>query len=466
MTGLTCVVDRNYYSLYDPNADSVRATFTIVGAVAGDTITVDLTRLDGYGSVLSTSITLSAGQTSATATLALDEATDSDGFLVCRHGSYQVQATGTNGSSTVSANSTTFQVVLITPEEMKSVWLQGVPLHATGKVAPVLQPQLVTGVTLDAPYHHLKGVFPLTYSPASGLSWNGGAAVAVPASPGTILLPNADSTDYVTAQVSPSLLPASSANESIVLDDQPISDYLLVRQLDQAQGFLEAFLYTFLEPTYSATDPNTLAQGPETAVFTGWADHTAIPQSYYRPKDFMRWMALIIPYNRLLKVHNLTGYFNATLTLQITLDWIVWNETNAEVEMVPSNGAVVTWQFYESAMLQFLFIYNHIPSFWHYWITSGLRHLFEEHAMVREALAKKAAIDIIAQAGLAYSAGRESFRTERDRVVSETRMERPYPGAALAKEYKDWLFGPKGDGKGGYLTKIRNRLVSLPLIVI
>ncbi len=473
MTGLSVVVDRQEYSLYDPNADSINVTFTITGAQAGDTISADLVRLDGYGSVLSASVSLASSQSTASLVFALDQARDADGHLVCRHGQYQVQAIGT--PTTVSANSTTFYVSLISVEEMKAVWLQGVPLHSAGQVGPVLQPQLVTGVTLDIPSHHLRGQYELAYTAGSPgtLTWNGGTAVPVPAVPSKVILPftNNQDQDHVVATIAPNMLPGTSVTETIVVDDRPIDDYMIRRQLDLAQGFLEAFLYTFLEPTYSGTDPNTLAQGPESSVFTGWCDHTAIPQTYYRPRDFMRWMALVLPYNRLLKVHNLTGYFNATLTLEITLDWIVWNETNAEVELVPSNGAVVTWQFYESAMLQFLFIYNSIPSFWHYWITSGLRHLYEEHSIVREALAKKAAVDIIHQAGLAYSAGRESYRTERDRVVSDTRFERPFPGAALAQNYWEWLFGKGGDLRRGgmtrgYLTRIRQRLIGPQFVVV
>jgi hypothetical protein len=180
----------------------------------------------------------------------------------------------------------------------------------------------------------------------------------------------------------------------------------------------------------------------------------------------MRWMTVRMPTNRLLKVHNLTGWFNATLALDITLDWIVWNELNGEVELVPSNGAVVTWQFYESAMLQFLFVYNHIPSFWHYWVTAGLPDLHGVFAVVREAIAKKAALDLIAQAGLAYSAGTQSIRISRDSVMDDVKFEAGFPGAALHESYRHWLFGDKASGKGGHLNAIRKRFAGFDAVIL
>lgn len=468
MTGLSVLVDASEYGRYDPVNNTVNAYATISGAVAGDTLTGNLVRLDGYGSVLAVSVTLAAGQSSQLLSFPLSSCLDADGNYIARAGSYQVQLTGSNGSGTVTANSPVFAVSLITVSELTNTWLQGVPLFNQGMIGPVQQPQAVTGVTLAVPSHHLKGPFVLQFTAGSPstLSWDGGAAVPVPAAPGQIVLPNAQNNDHVVAAVSPVLLPASSAAETIYVDDIALGSSFIQSQLRYAQGFIEGFCYFFCEPTYVATDPNTLAQGPETSVFTGWADEIAIPQTYYRPKDFMRWMSIVLPYNRLLKVHNLTGYFNSTLTLEITLDWIVWNETNAETELVPSNGAVVTWQFYESAMLQFLFIYNSIPSFWHYWLTCGMRDLYGERQVIREAIAKKAAIDIITQAGLAYSAGRRRFTTERDKVRSDTWLEDGTPGAALANEYRRWLFGPGGDGANGYLRKIKNRWIGPQFVVV
>lgn len=440
----------------------------ISGANAGDSLTLNLVRQDGYGSVLATATTLSAGQTIYTATFDLEDALDTDGFNVARHGLYYVLATGT-GLPTTGIQSETFRVSVISTDTMKNLWLPGVPLTSLGTVDVLRQPQILTGVTVTrVPQSHMKGSFSLSYAvgPPQTLSWNGGPAVSIPTGFSSQVLTEANGTDYIEVKVNSFLLPITSTSENLVIDDKQFSDDTIQGLLEFAQNYVEQKVFFYAEPTYDSTDPNTLAEGPETAVFSGWSDVPAdVPQSYYRPKDFMRWMTMQMPKNRILKVHNLTGYFNATLTLDITLDWIVWNEFNGEVELVPSNGAIVTWQFYESAMLQFLFIYNHIPSFWHFWITCGLPTLRGEYSVVREAIAKKAAIDIIAQAGLAYSSGLSGYRISRDQVQEDIRFEQGTPGANLAKQYDRWLNGDE-HGRNSNLSKIRQRFVGVrPLVV-
>ena len=365
---VTVTVDAHEYSVSEHGRQIVTAYLIFPAASSGDQFTVDLVREDGFGSISTVTVPLSAGQTQATAAFDLRDAKDTYGFVVARHGWYNVQATQQSTSATTASE--TFYVGLVTVDELKNLWCYGVPFDEAGSNGLVVQPRAVTGVTIPTvPSQLPRGVHTLAYQPPGDgtyatLSWDGGATVNLTQlGPADYALINQAGTDYVKVRVVPGQLPTSAATESLIVDRLAIDDEYLRRLIDMAQGFIEQGIWAFAEPTYIGTDPQTLAQGPETNVFTGWCDHTGIPQSYYRPRDFMRWMAMVMPYNRLLKVLNLTGYFNATLTLQVTLDWIVWNETNGEVELVPSNGAVVTWQFYESAMLQFLYIYNHIPSF-------------------------------------------------------------------------------------------------------
>jgi len=459
-------VDNDEYSIYSPNYKDVTATCLIQGAEAGDTFALSLVRMDGYGIVWTTNVTLSAGQTTYTQVIPLSDCTDVDGINVARHGLYQVQAAGATGISGTVA-SPTFRVSVVTTDEMRSVWLNGVNLWSTSQVGVVRQPQIVTGVTVErVPDYHLKGVYTLVYKAnPQTLSWNGGATVTVPAGVSRLSLLDASNEQFIEVKTVSQLMPAADTQENLIVDDLPITTETVQRLLDYGQNGVEQKIWFFAEPTYVATDPNTLAQGPETNVLTGWADVTAIPVSYYRPKDFMRWMSVQMPYKRLVKVHNLTGYFNSTLTLDITLDWIVWNEMNGELELVPSNGAIVTWQFYESAMLQFLFIYNHIPSFWHYWITSGLRTLDGDYAIVREAIAKRGALDLIKQAGLSYAGGAKSRRISRDQVVEDVAFEEGFPGASLAREYRRWLYGDD-QGRNSNLIAIRKRFGGLTATVL
>ncbi len=344
------------FSINEHGHNIVTAVLTFPAYPSGTTLTVDLVRADGYGAVLTNTIPLANGQTSATTTLPLADALDTYGHNIARHGWYTVEATS---STNDSGASDVFYVALVTVNELKNLWCYGVPFDRAGANGLVLQPREILGVTVPTvPPQHPRGAYPLAFQPAASgqpatLAWNGGPATAITQmQPADYVLLNQTGQDYLRVYVVPALLPDQAVTETLIIDAQSMDDEYLRRLIDMAQGFIEQAIFCFAEPTYVGTDPNTLAAGPETNVFTGWCDHTAIPQSYYRPRDFMRWMAMVMPYNRILKVLNLTGYFNHTLTLQVTLDWIVWNETNGEVELVPSNGAVVTWQFYESAMLQ------------------------------------------------------------------------------------------------------------------
>ncbi len=467
-TALTAQVDREEYNMYLPGSEIVYATITPTNAVAGETVTVEVVRLDGFGAILTQTQTLTSGQGPFTLAFDLRTALDSYGHRTARHGSYNVEATSSTGPI---ATSSTFYVSLVTTDELKYQWCHGVPFNQSAQTGVVQQPKLVTGVGVSfVPPQHKRGVFALVYT--SGviptLSWDGGTAVnLVNPSVAMYTLLNANQSDYIQVKVRPTQLPTANQTEPLIVDALPMDDSYLRNLITMSQGYCENFLTFYAEPTYVATDPNTLAQGPETNVYSGWADHTAIPQSYYRPRDFMRWMSIVMPYNRVLKVLNLTGYFNATLTLDVTLDWIVWNETNGEVELVPSNGAIVTWQFYESAMLQFLYIYNHIPSFWHFWMITGLRHDHELHAPLRELIAKKAAYDAIAQVGNAFAGGLASRQTSRDGASGNVTFQTKYPWAELAKQYGTWVHGPGMDnGKGSMLLKIKKRGTGPQFVVI
>ncbi len=465
---MSVYTDATEYSRFESSRDTITVFVSITGANAGDILTLNLVRMDGYGSVLAQSITLSAGQTLCQTTFDLADAIDSDGYNVARHGLYTVQASGTGLALTYL--SPEFQVSIITVDEMKNIWLGGVNLYSNSMVGVMRQPSAVTGVQVTrVPTSHMKGNFTLVYDsgPPQTLSWNGGAPITVPAGVSSLILTEENGSDYIEVRVSSFLLPAAATQETLTVDDKPFRDDSIQGLVDYAQNFVEQKVWFYAEPTYDATDPNTLAEGPESAVFTGWADVPPdVPQTYYRPKDFMRWMTMRLPKNRILKVHNLTGYFNSTLTLDITLDWIVWNKLNGELELVPSNGAVVTWQFYESAMLQFLYIYNSIPSFWHFWITCGLEDLRGEFSVVREAIAKKAAVDIIHQAGLSYSGGLSGMRISRDQVQEDVRYEQGFPGKHLADNYSQWLFGDPKTGRNSNLISIRKRFVGVDLVVI
>lgn len=458
--------------MYNQGLQIVNATITPTNAQDGEILTVEVVRMDGFGAVITQQVTLTANQGPFMLALDLRTALDTYGNRIARHGWYTVEATSSTGPVGTSPQ---FYVALVPVAELRDQWCFGVPFNQSAMLGVVAQPQDLTGVTVtNVPPQHQRGIFNLVFTPAASstpavLSWGGGNPVKL-SNPGVATYALVDQYadgNYIQVRVVPQQLPTQSGSEALIVDALPMDDQKLRNLIEQSQAYCEQNMFYYAEPTYSATDPNTLANGPETAVFSGWADHKAIPVSYYRPRDFMRWMTIVFPTNRLLKVLNLTGYFNATLTLDVTLDWIVWNEVNGEVELVPSNGAIVTWQFYESAMLQFLYIYNHIPSFWHFWYISGARHDLEFFPSIRELIAKKAAYDAIAIAGNAFAGGAASFSTGRDGVSGNVSLQGKYPWYELAKQYMTWVHGPALDnGKGSNLLKLRKRGAGPQFVVV
>lgn len=350
--------------------------------------------------------------------------------------------------------------------ELKNRWCYGIPFSASEILAPKLQPRVITGVKIkEVPNTHTTGVFLLAFS-SGGLTWNNGTAVTI--TPGIVqdyILVDAIG-NYIVVTVNPAQLPANVATEAIVIDRSGIADEILQQDIQQAYDAIFNACYFYPEPTYVATDPNTTAQGPQTNVSTGWADVIGLPITYYREPDFMRWMTVKFVYNRILKINNLTGWFNDTLTLYVPLNWIVWNGMNGEMEMVPSNGAVISWQFYESAMLQFLYIYNSIPSFWHYWIITGLPSLDGEYQIVREAIAKIAAINAMTRVGTAYAGGLDSVSESKDGVTETRTFSKDFPGAGLIKQYESWLYGDKQSKQWGNMKRIRDRICGPQFIVV
>jgi hypothetical protein len=102
-----------------------------------------------------------------------------------------------------------------------------------------------------------------------------------------------------------------------------------------------------------------------------------------------------------------------------------------------------------------------IPSFWHYRATVGLRDLLNERAIVREAIAKKCAFELLNSAGSAYRAGYSSQSASRDGVSQG----QSYTSSATYgvygghfNSYKEWL--------ATEIPKIRSRFCGIQYVTI
>ncbi len=470
--------DRTEYSRYGLEPGDTRNVVTVYatvsGAVSGDTLTVTLTRLTGYTdalpqAILSSTVTLAANQPSVTTTLALEQAREyqpydppdggpganliapasrDNGIYRGVAGTYAIAAT----SGTLTAQSAPFTVTIVPSDELRGLWLNGVPLEALDVLAPVAQPALLTGVTIRRVGRAVwEDAYPLAWAPAASglggtLSWAGGSPVPVAGlAPQTLTLTGTGSAGFLTVAVTPWRLPPQAVTETIVIAGAAFSDAALQQYVTYATSQLESGWYWFVEPHTSDTDP-LISQAPTEILQARGAvaanyhvEHQEVPQTYWRPRDFAHWMSFQLPRRQIQAVYYLYGYFNQSQAVSIGRDWIVFNPITGTLELVPDNGAVISWQFYGAAILQFFINYATIPSFWHFGLASGINDLHGEYGVIREAVAKRAAVDILSAAGFGYTAGATSRSVSRNGVSDTRAYAGDQGGGALRAQYLQWL---------------------------
>jgi len=440
------------------NLNIITAYLAYTGANAGDIVTVSLVRTDGYGSVITQTLTIpTTGLPSQIITFDLQNAVEQPSYPepafaeipIFRGvmGAYQVQATAT-GMSTTSASST-FYVTLVPPEELSEQWLAGVPLESLDIVNPVTQPQNITGVKIKKVSEGtVRDIHTLTFTVNSGspntLSWDGGTPVNIPATRDTLYLVSLDQQSWIMVVVVPFLLPAVTMTETIIISGSQMTEQALQNYVLYAVNNLENQWFFNVEPRNSDTDPalNSSTSNSQQALGSinkFFVERSEQAMTYYRPRDFSHWMSFQLPRRRILKVYHLDGWFNQSQAVSIGRDWIVFDQITGTLELVPNNGAIISWQFYGAAILQFFFNYPEIPGFWHFGFASGLPSLNGEYGIVREAIAKMASRNILAAAGFAFTGGAQSIAVSRNGVSDSRTYAGGAGGAFLLREYSNWL---------------------------
>jgi hypothetical protein len=227
----------------------------------------------------------------------------------------------------------------------------------------------------------------------------------------------------------------------------------LVRHVRAATAWVENKLGWYVEPRKVVT--SLLAP-----KYTDY-DFVVDAAVFYSFPSVASWLMVDLPLQQLTWVYELDGYMNQGLVTNIPSGWIQWNEMAGEVELVPSAGQALTIMFTGTPFFSFYYNYADIPNFWQYCAMSGLRDLLFERAPVREAIAKKAAIEILLQAGSAYRAGYSGESTSRDGISSSA----SYTSSAqfgiyahVTSPYLTWL--------DENLPAIRQRLGGLQVMVM
>jgi hypothetical protein len=432
MTVITGVqVDKTEYSRYHSDLTIITAVINVTTPTLGAAFTVALFRLDGYGSVGMKTVTLSADTAYTVTFNLLKDAFDSKGFYRAVQGDYVIQATD---AAENTVDSSMFAISLVPVKEIKDNWAHGVTFYDYEVLKPRFQPRLITGLeVIEVSADQSKGAFQLVYNKMNNtLAWAGGPSTTlIGTEKQEMLLLNQQQSGYIVVRVTPAFLPTESKGETLFIDNARLGDREIIRQVRNATNAIQEKIITKLEPSTVATDP------------VGYADEVGIPETYYRPKIFNKWMNFKLPYPNLLSIDSLSGYFNVGQVSTVPRQWLVWNERTGIVEMVPATGAAVSWTFYNSIfILSYLYSIASIPSFWHYEITVGLRDLFHERGVVREAIAKKATNELLNSEGSAYKAGFAAQSISRDGISESS----TYTASAIygtysahIKQYSDWL---------------------------
>ncbi len=409
--------DKTEYSRYHQSMKVITATVEVNSPVAGETLTVSLFRLDGYGIVVSKTVTLTTATTyTVTFDLTIDPfvpvtagvAIGGGTIYMAKQGDYTIQV---EDSSQTIVSSPMFAISIVPVSEMKNEWMKGVTLLSYERLMPRLQPQNITGVTVtEVSTNHYEGPFTLTFTAGapSTLSWGGGTPVPINGQGLLELLLLNTTSDYIMVQVNTFLLPTASASDTLYIEKERMNDRAFIDQIRRATSWVEQNIVVKVEPAIVDTDP----QLPDHA----YADEVAIPETYYRPRTYNKWMSFRIPYPQILDL-TVFGFFNTSQAATVPREWLVWDQLTGICELVPSTSAQVVWSLYNSLfVMAYLFDYASIPSFWHYRATVGMRDLSGNAAIIREAIAKKAAIEILNSAGSAYRAGYASQSVGRDGV--------------------------------------------------
>lgn len=401
------------YCKYDPLLAVLNAAITTDGT-SGDTLTWTISRLDGFGLIATGNIVLSGPNTSII--VDLRGVLDPDGINWITAGNYNLNVVG--GSVSVD---TPFLVSLIPVEEFKRKWIFGLSLEASDILGLVVPLRVITGVTYeDSSQTMPPGAYTLLFTPGSPatLSLDGGTTVTIlPTGIQHVVLVEACNNAWIKLRVDPAKLPISTTSEVMVLDRAKMDDESLREFITNAAHWVESYIQIGIEPRVSMTPLLwTINNKP-------YVDSLTQAVSWQRPYQTDTWLSFHLPVRRLLKVYKLQGYFNSSLSVDIPVDmWETHDEYSGMVVFIPkSGGALVAWQSVQATFFQFMFARDVVQEFWNYDVAHGLRSLdIPENAPVREAIARKAAIDVLLQAGSALKAGISSESVSRDGVSEST----------------------------------------------
>lgn len=429
LTGLAVSVDRDEYSRFEADKDTVTVTIVPTGtSFIGNQVTVDLVKARRNKDVSIGQLTITlTGAAFETTTFYLPNMLDAqDQFPKARRGSYLARAQSVLNPLVVG-DSPNFLISIMTVDRFKHDYLFGAHLRAFEILAVHNQPTVITGVTItNVSLSHQQGWFTLSYTyndPGGGnpiirtLSWCGGPAVTIVPGKTNYTLRKGSTNDYVDVFVSQAALPTASASEQIFIERATLDDKRIREHLDAAISWIEdSELAIYMEPTIVATefDPTAVAYPPGSDIptFVKYDVDKRVDAITFWQAQAGHWLNIRFPYYPLLRLDTMYGKIANVRILNVALEWIEIHEKYGFIELVPFNQEVA-FNFIGLMWVEALRGPVPLPNFWNFQAVVGFR---DTPKVLIELMAKKAAVDVLTIAGLAYRGGLSGTSLSRDGI--------------------------------------------------
>lgn len=429
LTGIDIYLNRDEYSRYEAPRSVVKARIVPSPAIdlASEPVVISLEK---KGVPLATQAIVFSGNLAKGIVVEFDLANinDADGTTHINRGDYKITATQGDLTSVAA-----LKVSIITADEMRRTYCQGLHLVSGYKLMPKRQPAVVTGVTITSVSKGTKkGVVGLEYKATGNtLTWGKGTPIPITENSTSEILLDATG-NYCEVDVDFFSLPSADAAEGILLDQEELADGFLQSEIEKATQEVESMLKIFLEPTRVATEP--YYSNPEQGEYF---DSKAVPLTFYE-KDFnkrgMGWH-LDLPYHQVGKVTDLIGYIGNTRAMELKSGALTVNRKSGNVDVLPYNSQYAQyWTFFMG--INFWGVREFIADFWRYKAILGIDEKIP--AEIIKMVGYTSAISILTTAEQAWRSGMTSESISKDGVSRSQSYNAKGVYDTAIQEYKDW----------------------------
>lgn len=448
--------DQLDYSKYDSTCSKIKVYGTVDLAHQAQDCVITLSRNDAYGIVASHTIHSIGASFTTTFDLNSVEMQDADSLNRVAQGDYTITAT----LADTTTKSIPITVSICSVNELRTRWLYGLTTLSSEIILPRIQPKLLPVRFVQVSPAYVKDFYDLVYvtSPTPSLSFAGGPAVPVTPFTGVqdLVLLDEREADWVQVRVDTFALPGTHVTETLVLDEAQLQDIDFIEIARLATGWVEDKLGFLIEPRLCISERLTKKFPNYERLYDGATFYDDFNNSTGVFPD------ISLPLQQLQVVKDLEGWYNQNQVLTVPKVWIqVGSRAQGNIELVPTSGqaSALVWQSFPFAFASMQT--RLVPGFWQFSVIAGLRDLTGRNSVIREAIAKKAGIDLALFAATAYKAGISAQSTSRDNISIST----SYTASAMYSTFAH-LTIPWSDWLDKNMPVIRRSIGGIPVVTM